>query len=68
MGTNRTKAAPLWSVDLAAVTNAALSIATDADVIDFYCAAIELGAPSAEAGLIGELIFEKRRRAYGCIR
>ena len=66
--TARNAANTPWTVSLDRVTEAALSVASDADVLDFYCAAIELGASSAEAGLIGDFIATTRMRAYGCIR
>ncbi len=66
--TTGTTATPPWTVSLDRVRDAVLSIFPDPDALDFTCAAIMAGAPSREAGLIGEFIFESQRRAYGCIR
>jgi len=57
-----------WTVSLDRVREAALSIVSDADALDFTCAAITLGVPSREAGLLGEFIATTQMRAYGCIR
>ena len=56
-----------WTVDIARVREAALSLVPDAEALDFIATAIELGAPSAEAGLIGELIATTQMRAHGCV-
>lgn len=54
-----------WSIDPGAVREAALLVAGDADLLDFACAAITLGVPSAEAGRIAEILAERKKQARG---
>lgn len=64
----RTTATHPWTIDPAAVREAALAIITDADAIDFAAVAIErFGVPYREAKLLGEFIATNRMRAHGCI-
>ena len=61
----RKTAKPTWTVSLEAVREAALSIVSDAEALDFTCAAITLGVSGREASLIGELIHRKNQMARG---
>ncbi len=63
---NQTPTYP-WMVNLDSVREAVLAILPDAAAADFASMAIEQGASEDEAGLIGEVLFEARRRSGGCI-
>ncbi len=65
MGTRTRAAKAPWTVDLGHVRAAALGVVSDADALDFTCAAIELGAAGPEAVLIGELLSLRQKCATG---
>jgi len=56
-----------WTIDPAAVREAALLIVPDADLVDFFSTARFLGVPNAEAGRIAEILVERKSQAHGCI-
>ena len=67
MGPTATTATHPWTIDPAAVREAAISVATDGDALDFASAAIELGASDREADLLDDLIATTQMRAHGCV-
>jgi hypothetical protein len=56
-----------WTIDPGAVREAALLIAPDADLVDFFSTASILGVPNDEARCIAEILAESKSQAHGCI-
>jgi hypothetical protein len=63
----RTTPSATWTVDLGAVREAALLIAPDADLVDFFSTASILGVPNDEARCIAEILVQLKNRSHGCI-